>query len=203
MTFQSFENEWSLLLTKVIENSVHHSHWLNTLSFLENCGAKKLAACEHPTKVKEEMLKHAAEEFRHAHYLKGQIHRLSTPFLPDYRAESLLGGRGGQFYFQRLESGICRLLKEDEHLETRELKSLAYLLVTYAIECRAEEVYSIYHRLLKTSRSSIRVHSILLEEREHLAEIEEELKIWPQAGALCREVNCLESHLCEKWLMTF
>ena len=52
---------------------ISHAKWLNTLSFLENCGARKIAACEHPTLVKEEMLKHAAEEFRHAHHLKRQI----------------------------------------------------------------------------------------------------------------------------------
>lgn len=200
MKFHSFECEWQSLLIGMIENPFLHSRWLNTLSFWENCGARKLAACEHPTKVKEEMLKHASEEFRHAYHLKQQIHRLSVPFLYDYHWASLLGGIEAYHYLQRLDILICRLLKEEYGLGGGDLRSLAYLLVTYAIEHRAEEVYSLYHAILKQSSSPIRIHSILLEEKEHLAEIEKELFDCPFAHVMCQEVHELEGFLCQKWV---
>jgi hypothetical protein len=59
---------------------------------MENCGARKIARCEHPTRVKEEMLKHAAEEFRHAHYLKQQIRKISGEDFDTYQLDKLLGG---------------------------------------------------------------------------------------------------------------
>ena len=68
-----FVEEFTSLLRLVIAHPDLHAKWLNTLSFLENCGARKIAMCEHKTLVKEEMLKHAAEEFRHAHDLKKQL----------------------------------------------------------------------------------------------------------------------------------
>lgn len=73
----SFAQKIRQLLNTIIASDELHAKWLNTLSFLENCGARKIAACEHPTLVKEEMLKHAAEEFRHALHLKRQIGRIS------------------------------------------------------------------------------------------------------------------------------
>ena len=61
----SFSQRLSQLLDAIIPSPDLHAAWLNTLSYLENSGARLIAACEHPTGVKEEMLKHAAEEFRH------------------------------------------------------------------------------------------------------------------------------------------
>ena len=78
------------LLTTIVVSDELHAKWLNTLSFLENCGARKIAACEHPTLVKEEMLKHAAEEFRHAHHLKRQIKKVSSYRMETYSLSSLL-----------------------------------------------------------------------------------------------------------------
>lgn len=195
MTFQSFENQLHGFLESLLSNPLQHSKWLNTLSFWENCGARKLAACQHPTKVKEEMLKHAAEEFRHAHFLKQQIHRLEVPYLHDYCLPSLLGGMDGYHYLDRLDVGISRLLNEKGHG-----KDLNYLLVTYAIERRAEEVYALYHQVLKQERSPIRIYSILLEEKEHLAEITEELSVWPEASKLCADACRIEAKLCGRWL---
>jgi hypothetical protein len=200
MSGHSFAGELGLILTKIVSQPLLHSRWLNTLSYWENCGARMLAACEHPLKVKEEMLKHAAEEFRHAHYLKHQMHRLDAPFYADYCLSSLLGGQETRHYLQRLDIAICRLLKQKYTQERKDLTSLAYLLVTYAIECRAEEVYALYHEILKQAKSPIRVQSILLEEKEHLAEITQELFLWLPAPTVCPMVCAYEAHLYQRWL---
>src|ERR1700761_7439444 len=100
-TSNSYQLE-QLLATIVISDELH-AKWLNTLSFLENCGARKIAACEHPTLVKEEMLKHAAEEFRHAHHLKRQISKVSSAPMETYSPSSILGGTATLQYLKTLD----------------------------------------------------------------------------------------------------
>lgn len=173
-----------------------HSLWLNTLSYLENCGARKIASCEHPTLVKEEMLKHAAEEFRHALYLKRQLRRIHN-YLEDYRLEYLLGGFAAYHYLHRLELETVRYLQT----KRAEEKPLVYLLVTYAIELRAAELYPLYQAALKKNRSVVQVQSILLEEKEHLQEMENALKDIPNAHQYIRDVCLIEAALFQKWLM--
>ena len=89
--FSSFYEEITLLIQNIVSDPFLHALWINTLSYLENCGARKIASCEHPTAVKEEMLKHAAEEFRHAFFLKTQLRRVGFYF-NDYSLPHLLGG---------------------------------------------------------------------------------------------------------------
>lgn len=187
-----------LNLEKICADPILHSRWLNTLSFWENCGARKLAAFQHPTKVKEEMLKHAAEEFRHAHYFKQQIHRLDAPFPNGYELPSLIGGIRAYHYLDRLDIAISRLLYENGYAQ-HERNALNYLLVTYAIEKRAEKVYAQYHALLKRTHSPVRIYSILLEEIEHLAEITEELLLWPDADVLCKHACQIETEIFDTW----
>ena len=45
----SFEQRLKNILPHLIAAPSLHAKWLNTLSYLENCGARKIAACEHPT----------------------------------------------------------------------------------------------------------------------------------------------------------
>jgi len=63
------------LIRKITQDDHTHARWLNTLSMMENTGAKKIKNCEHPVFVNEIILKHAAEEARHAYYLKSQIQK--------------------------------------------------------------------------------------------------------------------------------
>jgi hypothetical protein len=200
VTFISYKYEFGKLLQNIIVRDDVHARWLNTLSFLENCGARRIASCEHPTKVNREMLKHASEEFRHAYYLKQQISKLSGSFLPDYRLDSLLGGTLSRNYLGSLDVAICRYLKKEKKLAGNALKEMAYLLVTYAIERRASELYPLYQQVLKEKKSPISVKSILLEEDQHLVEIEGELAVFPEGQKLCEPACMVESDLCRKWL---
>lgn len=187
------------LLEAIVACPTTHAKWLNTLSFLENCGARKIAACEHPTLVKEEMLKHAAEEFRHAHYLKRQIGRISPIPLDTYALPSLLGGIKTLHYLPSLDLQTCRYLKSCT-MPPHALKEAAYTLVTYAIECRAEALYPLYDEVLRKASSPVTVKSILLEEKDHLNEMRARLNTLP-SGWLHAEAVChFESTLCNSWL---
>ncbi|MEF9497432.1 hypothetical protein [Chlamydia sp. 04-14] len=195
-TFASCATRWQSVLKNIVASDDLHSKWINTLSFLENCGAKKISASEHPTQVKREVLKHAAEEFRHAFYLKTQISRISNePFL-DYSLGQMLGTYGIKYYLHLLDLRTCRVLKNQYHLSGQALKTTAYVLVTSAIEMRASELYPIYHNVLKDAGSKITIKSIILEEQEHLAEMESELATIPHAEELLSYACEFESTLC-------
>lgn len=171
------------LLRYLIQNKPLHIKWLNTLSYLENCGARKIAKAEHPTLVRKQMLKHAAEEFRHAHHLKEQIKKL-TLFVPkDY--SSILGGHFTRRYLDRLELSVCRITTK-----------LVYPLVTYAIEKRAQKLYHLYHRALKEAGSKVSIMSIVKEEEGHLEEMEKMLKNSPFKEKVCE----IEAQIYERWM---
>lgn len=198
-SFRSYSYQIEQLLTTIVASADLHAKWLNTLSFLENCGARKIAACEHPTLVKEEMLKHAAEEFRHAHYLKRQIERVSLKPMDTYSLSFMLGGAATLHYLTSLDLKASRYLK-GLGFSKQATKEAAYLLVTYAIELRAEELYPIYDTVLRRAGSRVTVKSIVLEEKEHLDEMKEGLKQLLSGFAHAEHVCAIESNLCRNWL---
>jgi len=195
--FISFRREIEDLVDSIIDEPMLHGRWLNTLSYLENCGARKIASCEHPTAVKEEMLKHAAEEFRHAFYLKKQLGRIRQKH-SDYRFGSLLGGWAACHYLKKLEVGACLYLRSCS-MSQGQIKELAYLLVTYAIELRAGELYPIYQAALRRRQSKVQVQSILLEEKEHLQEMQEQLNGIPGSSVYIEQICSIEAFLFKKW----
>lgn len=194
-----FMEEITTVLEKIVRCNELHAKWLNTLSYLENCGARKIAACEHPTLVKEEVLKHAAEEFRHAHYLKRQIQKLSTKEIPTYLPSEVLGGMETLNYLDSLDVKTCRYLKK-LGFSRESIRETAYLLVTYAIELRAEALYPIYDAILRKESSRIAVKSILLEEKEHLNEMREGLQKIPDGFIHAGNICAIENKLCSQWL---
>lgn len=200
MTFLSLTEQIKTALSKIIPSNELHIKWLNTLSYLENCGARKIAACEHPTLVKEEMLKHAAEEFRHAHYLKRQIKRL-TPFSPpNYSLPYLLGETAALHYLTALDLKTCRYLTTEGCVEKVKIKEIAYYLVTFAIERRARELYEEYDLILRQFGSKVIVKPILLEEEEHLAEMQASIVKIPNGMQFAEKVCGIETELCQKWM---
>ncbi len=196
--FVSFHKKTEELIFAVVQSSELHGRWINTLSYLENCGARLIAACEHPTLVKEEVLKHASEEFRHAFYLKKQLSRIGAHY-EDYQIESLLGGWTAYHYLNRLNVQTSRALRRLK-APSEQIKELSYLLVTYAIELRADELYPIYESILKQARSKVCVRSILLEEKEHLAEMEKGLKSLLHGFTYAEAVCGIEAALFEQWM---
>lgn len=198
-SFISFQEPFKQLLATLVEDPGLHAKWLNTLSFLENCGARKIAACEHPTLVKEEMLKHAAEEFRHAHHLKRQIEKVWPNPMDTYSLSDLLGARATLHYLATLDLKTSRYLKA-LGFSKNSLKEAAYLLVTYAIELRAEELYPLYDEVLRQTGSPVIVKSILLEEKEHLREMKQSLEQFPSGHTHANVICGIESHLCQAWL---
>ena len=186
------------LLQSIIDAPRVHARWLNTLSYLENCGARKIARCQHPMLVREEMLKHAAEEFRHAHHLKKQIRKVSDEPLYDYHSRFMLGGWATAHYLNQLDLQACRYLSKT--MLKDQTTALAYLLVTYVIELRAEELYLLYDQCLRKCGCKVAIKCIFLEEKEHLEEMKNRLNQVVGGFLHADAVKAMEQQIYQKWI---
>lgn len=189
------------LLDKIVQNNETHAKWLNTLSFMENAGARKISACEHATEVSLIQLKHAAEEHRHAYYLKKQILKISSGLCETYHNHELLASTATRQYLHALDIKACKYLQQNFKLNKEELKYAAYLFVTYAIEVRADELYPVYQDILTKYSSKVMVKAIILEEEGHLEEMINQLDLFSEDWKIHAEVILdIEKELHEQWV---
>ena len=193
--------EFNKLLSAIINNDQLHARWLNTLSLMENTGARKISASEDPETVTYIILKHAAEEHRHAFYLKKQIEKIKSANCPTYTNDYLIAPKSSKYYLNQLDIDVCRYLKTELGLKGKELRFAAYLLVTYAIEVRADELYPVYQDELDKTGSKINVKSIILEEEGHLEEMINQLKSFsPDWQFHADKAVSMESKLFAQWV---
>ncbi len=193
--------ELSEILPVIIADNQLHARWLNTLSLMENTGARKISASEDPLTVTYIILKHAAEEHRHAFYLKKQIEKTADGFCPTYAPEYLLAPAYSRYYLNQLDVEVCRYLKNELRLTGKDLRFAAYLLVTYAIEVRADELYPVYQDALEAVGSKINVKSIILEEEGHLEDMINQLKSFsPDWESHAQKAVGFESRLFTDWV---
>jgi hypothetical protein len=75
------------------------------------------------------------------------------------------------------------------------------LLVTYAIEVRADGLYPVYQQALENAGSKVNVKSIILEEEGHLEEMMSQLKKFSDDWTLHAEKAVeFESKLFSDWV---
>ena len=193
--------EFHHLLKKIVQEGNTHARWLNTLSFMENAGARKISKCEHPTLVSQIQLKHAAEEHRHAYYLKKQIGKINPALCKTYESTELLAPVATSQYLHSLDIKACRYLQKAFNLNKTDIKYAAYLFVTYAIEVRADELYPVYQQALTEASSKIMVKSIILEEEGHLEEMIHQLNEFsPDWKHHADHILNIEKGLHEEWI---
>jgi hypothetical protein len=193
--------EFHHLLKRIVQEGSTHAKWLNTLSFMENAGARKISKCEHPILVSQIQLKHAAEEHRHAYYLKKQIGKIDPELCKTYESSELLASIATRQYLHSLDIKSCRYLQEAFQLNKEDLRYAAYLFVTYAIEVRADELYPVYQQVLTETSSKIMVKSIILEEEGHLEEMINQLNEFsPDWRQHADHILTIEKELHEQWI---
>lgn len=193
--------EFHHLLKKIVQEGNTHAKWLNTLSFMENAGARKISKCEHPTLVSQIQLKHAAEEHRHAYYLKKQIGKINPELCKTYESTELLAPIATSQYLHSLDIKACRYLQKAFNLDKTDIKYAAYLFVTYAIEVRADELYPVYQQVLTEASSKIMVKSIILEEEGHLEEMIHQLNEFsPDWKHHADYILAIEKELYQEWI---
>ena len=185
------------LLDRIVSDQPTHERWLATLSYLENRGARKIMAFQPDRDLSLTLLRHAAEEARHAYFFKKQITRLTNRVAECY---PLLGGHVGRRYLHRLDIGICRSLKQGLGYRGRALMDASYLLTTLAIEERAGLLYPLYHEVLAAHGLKISLASVIKEEDTHLEEINAELARHPELESHADFARRLEQGLFETFV---
>ncbi len=153
------------ILARIVSNDELHARWLNTLSYMEYVGARKMMKSQQESDIDEVMLEHMAEEIRHALILKKIVRRNFSEDLADYSEANMLHKPAAKLYFQRIDSMSGEQTKSARH---------AYLLTSYLIETRALKFYSAYDKQLKMD-SSFRLVAIINQETRHLSAIENAL----------------------------
>jgi len=190
------------ILEQIVVNPNLHARFLNTLSYMENVGARKISKFESRSSANLMVLKHAAEEHRHAYFLKKQMYKLIDSGLETYEDQHLLCPKISGLYLDFLDLKVCQWLKKEFKLDGPELKWLAYLLVTYAIEVRADEIYPVYQDILTRFDQKVHVKSIIIEEEGHLDEMIQQLSNysdnWEELG---QKAIAIEAALFENWTM--
>jgi hypothetical protein len=148
-------------LDRIIRTPGEHARFMNMLSMLEHMGSRKIMVSQMNKTLTEDILKHLAEEARHAYFFKRQAERIAKKPLDGYTNDNTMALVSARMYFGRLDAGITQRVKGED----------AYPWVSLIIELRACWLYAIYQEALQASGMQLSLKSLLAEEDMHLAEM--------------------------------
>lgn len=150
-------------LDRIIKQPAEHARFMNMLSMLEHMGSRKIMVSQmnDHRNMTEDMLKHLAEEARHAYFFKRQAERMAKKSLDGYTDENTFCRAPAAMYFGRLDAGLAKQVPAKD----------AYPWTSLIIELRACWLYAMYHEVLQEAGVSISLKSLLAEEDMHLAEM--------------------------------
>ena len=131
------------------------------LSLLEHIGSRKIMASRAMTEPSHDILKHLAEETRHAFFFKRAAEKLARHPL-DYSAANTMACASARSYMGRLDAEIARALAGAPPV-------LPYLYMSLIVEFRAVWTYGLYQGALTEEAAGITLKSILAEEELHLS----------------------------------
>ncbi len=186
------------LVGRIVADPALHARWLNTFSFLEYIGFRKIVKSQRAEVLNAAVLGHACEEGRHALGLKKLAVKLGGAAFDSYAPEALLCGEEAESYFQELDQ-YCDEAFADRSADER--VKLAYGYVTWLVERRALDVYGIYKSALGESEIARKLGGLLAEETKHLADIEALLQVAdPSFAARSKEFEAVEKSLYEAFI---
>ena len=186
------------VIATVIKDDHVHARWLNTFSFLEYVGFRKIVKSQRAEVLNRSLLMHALEEGRHALLLKKLAVKLGGQAFDFYRPETMLSFDAAKTYFQELDH---RCDEKFARLGDLERSKLVYLYVTWLIERRALDVYGCYKKVLGDSDLAPKLNALLAEEVGHLRAVEAGIAAGdPEHAARSAEFEALESGLYEDFV---
>ncbi|MDI7776643.1 hypothetical protein [Asticcacaulis sp. EMRT-3] len=156
-------------LTAVIARPDDHIRFLNLLSLLEHTGSRKIMLSQMKGILTQDILKHLAEETRHAFFFKREAEKLAMRPLEGYPPADTMCAGPGQLYFGRLDAGLTGGFPAKSHAE------IGYLWVSLVVELRALWVYRLYQKALSAASYPLPLKGIIAEEDNHLISMVERL----------------------------
>ncbi len=189
------------LTSTVVADPQLHARWLNTFSFLEYVGFRKIVKSQKAESLSAEVLAHALEEGRHAMSLKKLALKIGGTAFNSYAPEAMLCGEQAEDYFQALDHACDAALSG---LKEEVRAALVYLYVTWLVEIRALDIYSAYRKALTATPNMEALDGLLAEEEQHLSRVAAELqKRDPDFATRSKEFSALEAGFYETILAAF
>lgn len=181
-------------LNRVVVDANRHANWLNTLSFLEFMGTRKIARSLGERHANRLALQHLAEEARHAYFFKRSIERIAPERDPGFALSEMIAGYSAARYFHRLDAHVNADIANTEGVTKQQRAELCYLYVTTMIEERAGWMYSTYDAVLERIDSPVRLSGIIAEEEQHLADMfSAATRLDPNASARLQRYRAFEA----------
>lgn len=150
------------LLAELCAAPALHARFLNTLSLLEHIGSRKIMLSQ--ARPEREVLRHLAEETRHAFFFKRAAESIAQGAL-SYKNSDLLAGAQARFYMGRLDGQIAQIASG----------AAAYYYMSLLVELRAIWFYRIYQSVLTETGQKLNLAGLLVEETRHLADMNDHL----------------------------
>lgn len=186
------------LVDRIVANPILHARWLNTFSYLEYVGFRKIVKSQKAEALTAQVLGHACEEGRHALGLKKLAVKLGGADFDSYAPGVLLCGEEAEAYFQDLDQ-FCDEAFADRSDDER--VRLVYCYVTWLIERRALDVYGVYKNALGDSEIAKKLGGLLAEETKHLADVEASLcAADPEFPARSKQFEAVEETLYQNFI---
>lgn len=154
---------------RLLENPSAHARFVNTLSFIEYVGARKILKSQRAEFFSLELLTHVSEEIRHARRLKRLALEMSDGRLDSYGAGHLLAGKAAEAYVQAVDAAAQAASGGNDPW-------VAYLLTTLLVEERANAFYPAYASQGTVPKHRAVIAAIVSEEQRHLEEIGRRLR---------------------------
>lgn len=186
------------LIGAIVADPALHARWLNTFSYLEYVGFRKIVKSRRAEVLTAAILGHACEEGRHALGLKKLAIKLGGAQFDSYAPEALLCGEEAAAYFQDLDKACDAAFAGRSEAERGKL---TYCYVTWLVERRALDVYQVYRRALGESEIARKLGGLLAEETKHLADVEALLHACdPEFPARSKEFEAVEAALYQNFI---
>ncbi|WP_297296140.1 hypothetical protein [uncultured Methylovirgula sp.] len=157
------------LMPIVVNDDELHARWLNTFSYLEYVGFRKIIKSQRADVLSRAFLNHALEEGGHAFLLKNMAVKVGGKAFDYYKPETMLCAEAARAYFQTLDHGCDEKFASLPDLERSQI---VYHYVTWLIERRALDVYGRYKNALGASPLAAQLDDLLGEEVGHLRQVE-------------------------------
>ena len=155
------------LLEEITSDDSIHARFLNTLSYMEYLGSRKMIKSLPSSILDKTFLDHINEETRHSLILKNLAQKLAKKNM-GFKEEELIAGESAKNYFKEVDYYSFKFSFDNPILN--------YLYTTYSVEQRAVAFYSIYNEVLRKKGFSFSLSSILDDELGHLDSVLNEIK---------------------------
>ena len=117
-------------LLKLINNPELHAKWLNSLSYLEYRGPRKIFKSIPSFEITPDVLKHIIEETNHALHLKKMALAVGGEIFSNYNSDTMLNMIAIKKYFYDLDINISKHNKNNIY-EIRPSVSLTLYVLKY------------------------------------------------------------------------